>query len=91
MRVCKCCGRELPEDKFPKLNFGVALTCYDCISQHKKDARARKKAAEEAISKLKENRQLQLSEFKPRELIDELKRRGYEGTLTYTEIHSIKL
>lgn len=74
-----------------EVNFGVALTCNDCISQHKKDARAKKKAAEEAISKLKENRQLQLSEFTPRELIDELKRRGYEGTLTYTEIHSIKL
>jgi hypothetical protein len=36
-----------------------------------------------------ENRRLCLSDFTPRELMLELKRRGYEGRLTYVETHMI--
>jgi hypothetical protein len=38
-----------------------------------------------------ENRQLCLADFSPRELTEELKRRGYEGKLTYVETHTIDL
>jgi hypothetical protein len=38
-----------------------------------------------------ENRQLCLADFSPRELMAELKRRGYEGKLVYTETHTIDL
>jgi hypothetical protein len=38
-----------------------------------------------------ENRQLCLADFTPRELMAELKRRGYEGKITYVETHTIDL
>lgn len=38
-----------------------------------------------------EKRQLCLADFTPRELMAELKRRGYEGKLTYVETHTIDL
>ena len=36
-----------------------------------------------------EKRNLCLSDFTPRELMQELKRRGYEFEITYTEVHKI--
>ena len=36
-------------------------------------------------------RQLCLADFTPRELMAELKRRGYEGKITYVETHTIDL
>ena len=38
-----------------------------------------------------EARSLRLRDFQPRELMIELKRRGYEGTLTYTEVKTIDI
>ena len=42
-------------------------------------------------NKIQKNRQELLQEFTPRELILELKRRGYKGELQYVEVHNIDI
>jgi hypothetical protein len=79
-KVCKKCGRELPVYEFYKAETnkdGLLGHCKEC---HKsltsdRDKAARKSLAENATP---------LSTFTPRELIEELRKRGYKGTLYVT-------
>lgn len=78
-KVCKGCGRELPLSCFKEHNKssdGHMSECNDC--------RRRKLSKKEA----KVN---PLATFTARELMLELRNRGYEGTLEYTEVHKINL
>ena len=88
-RICKCCGRELPIDQFMKNALGVSHVCKDCAAEKKRkkreETRRLKQQAVDAINA----RNLRLNDFTPRELMTELKRRGYEFTITYTETHTI--
>lgn len=86
METKKCieCGRELPISEFRK-NYlsadGHTSVCNGCMSakrKAKKSARTAEGGGNPA-----------LAEFKPRELIEELRNRGYKGTLEYT--HQITL
>lgn len=91
--VCKCCGRELPVGNFTRGGFGLRNTCKECMAKNAAASRKKKKSdeLEDLRRQLQEARTLRLSDFQPRELMIELKRRGYEGTLTYTEVRMIDI
>lgn len=72
-KICKKCGKELPVDKFYKNKSqkdGFGYYCKDCVNAYKSSKKAN----------------ADLAKFKPRELIEELKARGYKGTLTYEQV-----
>lgn len=86
-KVCAKCGRELPIENFNKSSHnkdGYQWWCRDCMKENYHKNREVKKTKENDSKEVNP-----LAEFKPRELIAELIRRGYKGTLTYT--HKIEL
>jgi len=93
LKKCKCCGRELPMSNFKKGRWGYVSVCNECDKQHRAEKRQERidKAKQKVEDVRAENRQLCLADFTPRELMAELKRRGYEGKLVYTETHTIDL
>ena len=94
LKKCKCCGRELPIYNFKATRWGGRVSvCTECAT-NKLHENKRKKLDEQKqkVEDVRaENRQLCLSDFSPRELMTELKRRGYEGKLVYTETRTIDL
>lgn len=93
-KECKCCGRELPLNNFKKTRYGGYVSvCTECST--KKMRENKQKRIEEQKQKVEdvraENRQLCLKDFTARELMEELKRRGFEGKITYVETHTIDL
>ena len=80
-KVCKVCGQELPLSEFKKTAFapdGIS-TCNKCCAR---------KAQEKRENNKLENRvgggNGELARFTPRELIEELRSRGYKGKLYVT-------
>lgn len=92
-KICKCCGKELPIDRFKKGRWGYVSICIECETQHRAEKRQERidEQKKKVEDKRAENRCLCLNDFTARELMLELKRRGYEGELTYTEVHRINL
>lgn len=93
-KVCRCCGRELPISNFKTTRWGGNVSvCTECATTKLRENKQKK--LEEQKQKVEdmraETRQLRLADFTPRELLEELKRRGYEGHLTYVETHTIDL
>ena len=90
-KFCKCCGRELSLDHFKRGRYGYVSVCLDCDKKHRAEKRQERideqKKKEDDLRA--EKRNLCLSDFTPRELMQELKRRGYEFEMTYTEVHTI--
>ena len=77
-KTCQGCGKTLPLDAFAKHNQsedGHMNTCKEC-------RRRRSKPAPKSNP---------LEKFTARELMAELKQRGYCGTLEYTQTHIIDL
>ena len=77
-KVCKVCGQELPLSEFRKSPFttnGIA-TCNKCISDKIKRTKL--------FNRTGSNSNSELAKFTPRELIGELKSRGYKGKLYVT-------
>jgi ribosome-binding protein aMBF1 (putative translation factor) len=94
LKKCKCCGRELPIYDFKASRWGGRVSvCTECATNKLRENK--QKRIEEEKRKVEdtraEKRQLCLSDFSPRELMAELKRRGYEGKITYVETHTIDL
>ena len=90
-KVCKCCGRELPIEDFYKNGFGVTSVCKECHTKRAKEGKQeRKRLKQQAVDAINA-RHLRLSDFTPRELMEELKRRGYDGKITYTRVEEIDL
>lgn len=89
-KVCKVCGQEKPLEEFAKNRWGYTDYCKDCMKA-KKEGKAPgtlkiENTAAEAIEEIKEhNEQLRLaanlSAVATPILMDELKRRGWTGTL----------
>ena len=80
---CKCCGRELPVENFKMTRWSTrAQVCNDCALEHRKGNHKAKQYGA---------RQLTLQDYTPRELMEELARRGYEGKLTYTRVETIDI
>lgn len=77
-KVCKVCGQELPLSEFRKSPFttnGIA-TCNKCVRNKIKKTKLLKETTGSTNS--------ELAKFTPRELIEELKSRGYKGKLYVT-------
>ena len=77
-KTCKCCGKILPLEKFMKYGKGYKHTCLDCIRAKHRNSN-------------NDRRSDKFKDFTSRELIAELRLRGYKGTITYTEIKEIVL
>lgn len=92
-KKCKCCGEEQPIKNFKKGRWGYVSVCMSCDTKHRREKRnermeAQKQAAEKLVQ---DKRRLQLCDFTPRELMQELARRGYEGNLTFTHVETIDI
>lgn len=90
-QVCKCCGRELPIENFANANFGRRKTCNECMAQKIREGRKKRSELAELQKQISEARGLRLKDFQPRELMIELKNRGYEGKLVYTQRYEIDI
>lgn len=93
-KVCKCCGRELPISNFKSSRWGGKVSvCTECATSKLRENKRKKRVeqSQELEDAIVKNRQLRLADFTPRELMAELKRRGYEGKITYVETHTIDL
>ena len=89
MKVCSRCGSELPLSEFPKspqCRGGHSGVCKKCKREQQTDYR--RNLAEKA--RLYDERG-GLKDYTPRELMEELARRGYKGTLTYTETRTVDI
>ena len=84
--TCKCCGQVKPISEFRTYRGLPTGLCIACYTQSKRDNKAKK--ANELEESFKNKR---LESFTVRDLINELVRRGYKGTLTYTEVHNIDI
>ena len=98
-KVCNKCGRELPVESFGKNHTckdGRCGTCKDCKNaytkewwkknQEKKKAQKIENERIEFEKKYKIYTNRELAKFTPRELMLELKARGYTGDLLFQEI-----
>ena len=76
---CKCCGRDLPVVNF-KSNprYGRASVCNECVKKKYAASRFKKSELNILREQLENARKLRLSDFTPRELLAELKSRGYK-------------
>lgn len=77
-KKCTICGSELPVSEFahhPKAADGLCNACNKCRS--KKTRKPRKSTLIVGNP--------DLASFKPRDLIEELRVRGYKGKLTFTQ------
>lgn len=98
-KVCKCCGEELPVTSFYEKKTaadGYQTYCKKCqnkkmveYARNKKEKEKARKIEEERVEfekkyKIYTNREL--AKFTPRELMLELKARGYEGELLFREV-----
>ena len=93
LKRCKCCGRELPIENFKEGRWGRTSVCLECETNHRREKKlerqeAAKRAKEDEIF---EKKRLALEDFTPRELMNELARRGYKGTLSYTRVETIDI
>ena len=86
-KICKVCGRELPIENFKSTRSGSKVcTCTEC---------ATKKLRENKAKRLEEKKdeivKMSLQDFTARQLMEELARRGYTGTLDYTRVEHIDI
>jgi hypothetical protein len=97
-KVCRKCGKELPTSEFftsKKAKDGLHSYCKSCCMEAAKESQRRRKEKKkkgemaEFEKKHKIYTNIELAKFTPRELMLELKARGYEGELLYVE-HIVK-
>jgi hypothetical protein len=98
-KLCKHCGRDLPVSDFytnSKAKDGLATYCKECSNalsveytrkrRERKRMEAKEKERIEFEKKYKIYTNKDLAKFNPRELMLELKARGYEGELVFREV-----
>ena len=93
-KICKKCGQELPLENFSKnakMKDGLQNHCRACASEYSRNIWKRKKAQKKENERIEFEKKYKvytnrdLAKFTPRELMLELKARGYEGELLYIE------
>lgn len=94
-KICAKCGRELPIENYnknSKTKDGLQRHCKECAREYAKASYENKKAKKiedmriEFEKKYKVYTNRELAKFNPRELMLELKARGYEGELVFREV-----
>lgn len=90
MKICKKCGRELPLEAFGKSSRsldGLSDHCKECVNQQQRAGYARRKAKEQGITtETPMGGGIDaLKIFTPRQLLKELKSRGYVWTGMYVK------
>lgn len=74
-KICSCCGNELPVTAFDR--HGKSKDGYSHICR--------------AYKAEQNGTNTDLAKFTPRELINELRARGYRGKLTFTQTYEINV
>lgn len=85
-KVCAKCGRELPVDNFykhSKSKDGLQPYCKECTKIYQRVVNKRSRGALPSLKNF-EGGNPDLARFTPRDLIEELRARGYKGELQYT-------
>lgn len=86
-KKCTKCGRELPLDNFSKCatnKDGLQYYCKDCQRESARKSYCKRKENSFGVTPLgKVYTNLELAKFQPRELLAELKARGYEWEKMY--------
>lgn len=90
MKRCKDCGRELPIEMFKKTRYGDRVSvCTECATRKLRENKEKKRMemAMEARQQAQKDAEVKtaLSQFTPRQLMEELARRGYKGELTFVQ------
>lgn len=91
-KKCSKCGRELPLSRFSKcasLKDGLQKTCKECASLYNKERYKAKASDKEGCHLVKVYSNPELAKFQPRELIAELKARGYSGELSIRQVITV--
>ena len=89
-KVCIKCGMEKPMSEFGlnrKMKDGHRNECKSSCTNYSKEYYRRKKKDKDALSNhlIKVYLNPELAKFQPKDLIAELRARGYSGELKYTQ------
>ena len=93
-KICKDCGHELPIEEFRMTCHNTRCSVCNTCSEAKRMETRRKNRLERENRETEmqqDARKLRLHDFTPRELMAELKDRGYRGKLEYIETHVVDL
>lgn len=81
-KICSGCNRELPLESFGRMASapdGLSYRCKECVNAAKREYHHSRKKLRRVFTNP------DLANFTPRQLIDELKARGYSGELKITQ------
>lgn len=92
-KVCKKCGETLPLSMFVKRGYGYETYCRNCSHERALKRKQKKQDAKEVEIKKQvlDAQKMRLEQFDSRDLLLELKRRGYKGHFTYTKVYEVDL
>jgi hypothetical protein len=94
-KICKKCGQELPIENFSKnskAKDGLQGHCKKCALEYAKASYAKRKERRKENERIEFEKKFkiytnrELAKFTPRELMLELKARGFEGDLLFREV-----
>ena len=96
-KVCTRCGKELSLDSFSPVQKGgtkLRAMCKCCMKEYQREYSLKGKVINKTPTVMGDNYRKvynnpDLATFTPKQLMDELRSRGYSGELKYTQIIKI--